>query len=78
MARGGEEDASNYEMMASRRATPNSGGHSLEQGGSRCRPGEIEMVEIPFEQYADTIQYGPDTTSTIQIVLYVLYNEIFL
>ena len=35
------------------------------------------MVEIPFEQYADTIQYGPDTTSTIQIVLYVLYNAIF-
>ena len=27
----GTEAASNYEMMASRRASPNSGGHSLEQ-----------------------------------------------
>ena len=29
----GTDEPSNYEMMASRQATPNSGGQPLEQGG---------------------------------------------
>ena len=41
---GGTEAASNYEMMASRRASPNSGGHSVEQG-KRGRTGDGNAPE---------------------------------
>ena len=40
----GTEVASNYEMMASRRASPNSGGHSVEQG-ERGRTGDGNAPE---------------------------------
>ena len=40
----GTEAASNYEMMASRRASPNSGGHSVEQG-ERGRTGDGNAPE---------------------------------
>ena len=40
----GREAASNYEMMASRRASPNSGGHSVEQG-ERGRTGDGNAPE---------------------------------
>ena len=60
----GTEAASNYEMMASRRATPNSGGHSLQQA-EPLQNGRDRNGPDTFSTICRHFQYNTDTTSTI-------------